>query len=230
VPVTAADLAVAAAAAAAAGAEAVHVHPRDGSGAQSLAAADVGAAIAAIRKACPGVPVGVTTGIWVSGGDPAARQRAVGAWAGLNQAARPDFASVNVAEPGGAELAETLCRAGISIEAGVWTVEDAEALAAGALPGELLRILVEVAEPPADSAPARAEEILAVLDAAALPAPRLVHGEGKTCWPLVEHAGRLGLPTRIGLEDVTAGPDGELAASNAELVTQALRIWEAARS
>jgi uncharacterized protein (DUF849 family) len=59
--------------------------------------------------------------------------------------------------------------------------------------------------------------------------PRLLHGEGPTCWPLVEHAGRLGLATRIGLEDVTAGPDGESAASNAELVSHALRISETAR-
>lgn len=230
VPITAAELAAAAAAAVAAGAEAVHIHPRDGSGAESLAAADVGAAVAAIRKTCPDVPVGVTTGIWAAGSDPAGRQRAVAAWAGLSPAARPDFASVNVAEPGGAELAHRLRRARIGIEAGVWTVDDAWALAAGALPGALLRILIEVVEPPAGSAAARAGEILTTLDEAALPAPRLLHGEGQTCWPLVEHAGRLGLPTRIGLEDVTAGPHGEPAAGNAELVTHALRVWEAARS
>jgi uncharacterized protein (DUF849 family) len=229
VPVTPAELGAAAAAAVAAGAEAVHLHPRDDSGAQSLAAADVGAAVAAVRRACPGVPVGVTTGLWVSGGDPAARQRAVGEWAGLGAAARPDFASVNVAEPGAAELAETLRQAGIAIEAGVWTVDDAEALAAGALPGEPLRVLVEVLDPPAASAAVRADEILRVLRTDGLGAPRLLHGEGETCWPLVSHAGRLGLPTRIGLEDVTAGPDGGPVAGNAELVTLAIRVWEAAR-
>jgi uncharacterized protein (DUF849 family) len=34
---------------------------------------------------------------------------------------------------------------------------------------------------------------------------------------------------RFGLEDGTAGPDGEPAASNTELVSHALRIWETAR-
>ena len=176
------------------------------------------------------MPVGLTTGIWATGGDPAGLQRAVAAWAGLGPAARPDFASVNVAEPGGAQLARVLRAAGICIEAGVRTVEDARALAAGALPGALLRILVEFVEPPAGSAAARAGEILTVLDAAGLAAPRLLHGEDETCWPLVEHAGRLGLATRIGLEDVTAGPDGEPATGNAELVAKALRVWARARS
>jgi uncharacterized protein (DUF849 family)/SAM-dependent methyltransferase len=230
VPMTPAEVAQAAAAAAAAGAEAVHIHPRDRHGAQSLAAEDVGAAVIAIRHACPALPVGVTTGLWVADGDPAARQQAVTAWADLDRAARPDFASINVGEPGVAELADTLRGAGIGVEAGVWTTDDARALAAGALGTGILRIMVEVLGPPAATARARAEEILAVLDAAALEPPRLLHGADETCWSLVEYAGRLGIATRIGLEDTTTGPDGELIAGNAELVMRALRVWDAARS
>jgi len=230
VPLAPAEVAQAAAAAAAAGAEAVHVHPRDGKGMESLAASDVGATVLAIRQACPGLPIGVTTGLWVARGDPAARQRAVAAWAELEPAARPDFASINVGEPGCAELADALRGAGIGVEAGVWSTDDAQALAAGVPGGGVLRIMVEVLGTPAASACARADEILAVLDAAALDAPRLLHGADETCWPLVEHAGRLGIATRIGLEDITTGPDGEQVADNAELVTRALRVWEAARS
>src|ERR1700729_988179 len=100
VPVTPAQLAAAAAGAVAAGAEAIHVHPRDASGRESLLAADVGAAVAAVRQACPGGPVGVTTGLWVPGGPPAARQAAVSGWVALPAAARPDFASVNLGEAG----------------------------------------------------------------------------------------------------------------------------------
>jgi hypothetical protein len=48
-----------------------------------------------------------------------------------------------------------------------------------------------------------------MLDAAGLPALRLLPGEGDTCWPLAGHAERLGLPARIGLADATAGPDGD---------------------
>ena len=59
--------------------------------------------------------------------------------------------------------------------------------------------------------------------------PRLLHGEGESCWPLVAHAAREGLPTRIGLEDTTAGPDGEPVSGNAELVQLALGVLAAHR-
>jgi uncharacterized protein (DUF849 family) len=217
VPVTPAELATAASGAVAAGAEAVHMHPRDGRGGESLHAADIGAAVAAVRTA--GVPVGVSTGLWICDGDSALRHRLVSDWAGLPPSARPDFASVNVHEPGYAALAQVLRDAGIGVEAGVWSVAAAEALAAGA--GPVLRVLVEVMEPPAVET---ADRILATLDARGVPGPRLLHGEGAQCWPLVAHAGRLGLPTRIGLEDTLVGPAGEPVDGNADLVRLALHI------
>jgi uncharacterized protein (DUF849 family) len=104
VPLAPAELAASAAAAVDAGAEAVHLHPRGADGDESLLAADVGAAVRAVRQACPGTPVGVSTGLWITGGDPAARHTAVAAWADLSAAARPDFASVNLSEAGWATL------------------------------------------------------------------------------------------------------------------------------
>jgi uncharacterized protein (DUF849 family) len=130
VPVTPAELAASAAAAIAAGAEAVHIHPRGADGRESLRAADIGAAVAAVRGACPGVPVGVSTKVSITGGDAGARQAAVAGWAALPDAARPDFVSVNLSEPGPGELAEVLQAAGIAVEAGVWSVADVVALAA----------------------------------------------------------------------------------------------------
>src|ERR1700721_2665578 len=59
--------------------------------------------------------------------------------------------------------------------------------------------------------------------------PRLLHGEGDSCWPLVAQAAREGLPTRIGLEDTLAGPDGRPASGNAELVRCALEMLDATR-
>ena len=59
-------------------------------------------------------------------------------------------------------------------------------------------------------------------------APRLLHGEEDSCWPLVRRAGELRLATRIGLEDTLTGPDGRLAGGNAELVRLALSTWTAA--
>jgi uncharacterized protein (DUF849 family) len=58
--------------------------------------------------------------------------------------------------------------------------------------------------------------------------PVVVHGEDQGCWPLIVHAGRLGLPVRIGLEDVLTGPSGETVAGNAELVRLALGVWSGA--
>ncbi|GIE76627.1 hypothetical protein Aph02nite_25770 [Actinoplanes philippinensis] len=233
VPITAGELAAEAVAAVAAGAEALHVHPRDRAGAESLAAVEVAAAVGAVRRACRGVPVGVTTGLWIAGGDPGRRLAAVAAWAGLPATARPDFASVNVGEPGFAALAEVLQGVGVEVEAGVWSVADARALAAAGLPGGAAtptgrpawaRVLVEVIGAPAGAAVAVADAILAELDALGVAGPRLLHGEDAGCWPLVAHAARRGLPTRIGLEDTLTGPRGEPVTGNADLVRHALTV------
>jgi hypothetical protein len=89
VPLEPVELAASTAATVDAGAEAVHLHPRGADGGESLLAAGIAAAVTAVRQACPGTPVGVSTGLWITGGDPAARQSAVAAWAALPAAARP---------------------------------------------------------------------------------------------------------------------------------------------
>lgn len=228
VPVTPGELAVSAAAAVAAGAEALHVHPRGSNGRESLRAADVGAAVAAIRAASPRVPVGVTTGLWVTRGDVVGRRDDVADWAGLPPLQRPDFASVNVTEAGWQELVALLDEAGIGAEAGVWSADDAAAAASAET--DWLRILVEVSDVPAVEAAGCADEILAELRSAGSTAPVLLHGEDASCWPLVTHAGLLGLATRIGLEDVLTGPQGQQVAGNAELVRLALVEWTVAPS
>jgi beta-keto acid cleavage enzyme len=143
-----------------------------------------------------------------------------------------------VSEPGLAELLGALNAAGVAVEAGVWSVADAEALAALGPPapsppapspsGPWLRILVEIMGVPAAGAVAAADEILRRLDELGVTAPRLLHGEEAGCWPLVARAGKLGLPTRIGLEDTITGPDAAAVTSNAELIRLALPIWAAA--
>jgi uncharacterized protein (DUF849 family) len=228
VPVTPAELAAEAAASVSAGAEAVHLHPRSGHGGESLLAADVGAAVLAVRGACPGIPIGVSTGVWITGGDPAARRTAVAGWSGLPGPARPDFASVNLAEPDPADLVAVLHRAGIAAEAGVCSAADAATAAAIGPAARWLRILVEISDVPAAAAVAAAGEILGRLDELGVAAPRLLHGEQAACWPLVVRAGELGLPTRIGLEDTTVGPDGERVSGNAELMRLARQMWTAA--
>jgi uncharacterized protein (DUF849 family) len=229
VPVTPAELASEAAAAVAAGAEAVHLHARGPAGAESVRAADVGAAVAAVRQACPGTPVGVSTGLWITAGDPAARQVGVAGWAGLAAAERPDFASVNVSEPGWAEVVHTLAATGIGVEAGVWSLADVRRLATTPDLPPLLRVMVEVPTMPADSAVAAGQEIVrAVRESDLRTDPLLLHGENDGCWPLIALAGQLGLATRIGLEDTTTGPAGEPVTGNADLVRLALAMLQPA--
>jgi len=224
VPVTPAELAVEAAAAVRAGAEAVHIHPRGSDAAESVLPQDVGAAVAAVREACPGIAIGVSTGLWITG-DRAARQAAVARWGELPAASRPDFASVNLSEPGTASLLDALDVAGISAEAGVWSAADAQAVSQISPARGWLRILVEIVGVVAADATVQADRIIRQLESSGVSSPRLLHGEGQTCWPLIRHAGRLGLATRIGLEDTLAGPDGDAVSGNAELTSLALAAW-----
>ena len=80
--------------------------------------------------------------MWITGGAPAARCSAVAAWAGLPAAARPDFASVNLSEPGWEGLCDVLASAGIAAEAGIGSVADTDQLAAAGEAADWLRILV----------------------------------------------------------------------------------------
>ncbi|MEV7010222.1 3-keto-5-aminohexanoate cleavage protein [Streptosporangium sp. NPDC051022] len=219
-PLTPLQLAEAAREAREAGAAAVHMHPRDEAGRESLSAACVGAAVRAVRRACPGLPVGVSTGLWMTGGDAGARGEAVRGWAALPGGERPDFASVNLSEPGFTGLWHDLRRLGVDVEAGVWSTGDAEALAATGL--ECVRVLVEIIGGAPDTAVSRAHAVLRRLDELAVAGPRLLHGEGEPAWILVDEAGQLGLATRIGLEDVLHSPVGEPVGGNADLVRLAL--------
>jgi uncharacterized protein (DUF849 family) len=135
---------------------------------------------------------------------------------------------VNVSEPGFVALTELLSAMGVAVEPGVWSVADAELLSTVDRAWE--RVLVEVIDEPAATAVAAADEILERLDAAGVVGPRLLHGEGEACWPLVTHAGRRGLATRIGLEDTVVAPDGEAVRDNAELVRWGRERWTSAQA
>ncbi|GAA3418130.1 hypothetical protein GCM10018952_52610 [Streptosporangium vulgare] len=216
VPLTPLELAEAARGARGAGADAVHMHPRDEAGSESLSAAHIGAAVRAVREACPGLPVGVSTGLWITGWDVDARRDAVRGWAALSPGELPDFASANLSEPGFEALWHDLRRLGVQVEAGVWSVEDAEALAATGL--ECARVLVEIIGGPAGTALSRARAVLGRLAELGVPGTRLLHGEGDPTWILLDEAGQSGLATRIGLEDVLHSPVGDPVSGNAELV------------
>jgi uncharacterized protein (DUF849 family) len=215
VPVTPAQLGAATAEAAHAGAAAVHFHVRGPDERESLAAADVARAVIEVRR--QGVPFGITTGAWIIS-DPVRRLAAIKEWTVL-----PDFVSINFDEEGAAELATSFLQRNITLEAGVANRFAAEQLVRSGLGDRCLRIMFEPREQVVADAMAAVAEAEAVLDAAAVRAPRLLHGVNATAWPLVDAAGARGYDTRIGFEDTLTLPEGEVAHGNGELVRAALR-------
>jgi uncharacterized protein (DUF849 family) len=215
VPITTAELVADARACVGAGAGAIHLHPRDADGRETLDSAIVDATVRAVREAC-GVPVGVSTGAWIER-DPERRAELVGAWTA------PDYASVNLSEPGAVAVMDALRAAGIGIEAGVWTMEDALRLSKSGHADGLTRILVEMIDEPREAAAALASATQAVLDSLTIDAPRLQHGEGETTWPVLRDAIARGCDTRIGLEDTLVDETGA-PADNAWLVRAARAV------
>jgi uncharacterized protein (DUF849 family) len=217
-PLTAAELAADAAASAAAGAGAFHVHPRDADGAESLDPPVVDAAVAAIRAACPGLPVGVSTAAWIAP-DIEARVAAIRGWR-----SGPDFASVNLSEDGHHDVMAALREGGIGIEAGVWSVEDVAALAESGFASRLVRVLVEAEVEDPAAAVALAVAVDRALDRAGIDAPRLHHGAERATWAVLRRAVAAGHDVRVGLEDTLLLEDGTPAAGNAELVAAAVAL------
>jgi uncharacterized protein (DUF849 family) len=213
-PGTPAALARDAAAVAEAGAGAVHLHVKDAHGVDTLNGAALADVLVAVRAAVPGLPVGVTTGAWAAP-DPAERVALVRSWTEL-----PDFASVNWHEDGAEDVAAALLDRGVGVEAGIWHSSAAAAWSGSPHRDACLRVLVELPDRPDDAATvARAERLVGLVSRAGREV--LLHGEGASCWVLVELAARRGLATRIGLEDTLLLPDGSPAPDNAALVRAA---------
>jgi uncharacterized protein (DUF849 family) len=213
VPRSPAELAEAARACVAAGALSLHAHPRDREGDESLDAADIAAAVEALRAVAPGIELSFSTGLWITGGDVEVRARMISDWT-----VAPDVVSVNLSEEGWRDLADVLTAREIGIEAGVWTARDAEVLAESGV--QVRRVLVEPRSESPDEAVATARDIDAALDRVFVRAPRLHHGVGAATWAVLDAAVPIGREIRIGLEDVVTLPDGRRAPDNAALVVE----------
>lgn len=197
----------------AAGAQEFHVHPRDSDGHPTLQPEHVHRAVSALRTAGARA-AGVTT---LADIEPDLQRRLslISGWT------QPAYSSVNLCEEGAVEVMRALLAAGIGIEAGVWTTEDAQALISSGLADQVTRILIEPVEVSKADAIPLVTAIHDILDRAGARAPRLQHGDGESTWILIEDAVRRGLDTRVGLEDTLHLPDGRRARGNAELVSAA---------
>ncbi|MGX5850638.1 3-keto-5-aminohexanoate cleavage protein [Mesorhizobium sp. PL10] len=208
----------------AAGAAELHVHARGADGRESLAPAAMDPTIAALRRACPGTLIGVSTGAWIENDD----NRTLVAIAGWREL--PDYASVNLSETAAPIVMESLRQRGIGIEAGLASVADAERLVSLDHGGRVLRVLIEISEQTLDEAFAVSDGIEKVLDRAGIRRAILLHGADTAVWPFVRRAAERNWSTRVGLEDGKELPDGTVASGNAALTAAAVAIFRASRS
>ena len=216
-PLTADAMASDAAACIGTGAAELHIHPRGSDGRESLSAVD--ATILAVRHACPGTLVGVSTGAWIEK-DEAKTRNAIAAWRVL-----PDYASVNLSENDAPAVIATLRQRGVGVEAGLATAADAERFVSLPDHGRVFRILIEIGEQDFGVAQKVADDIAAVLARADVRRPILLHGFDATVWPFVRLARQRRWSTRVGLEDCKHLPDGATAPDNVALVAAAVAIF-----
>ena len=217
-PCTSAELASDAAAAIAAGATELHIHPRDAAGVETLDAALVSEALEAIRARVPGTPIGLSTHSGIAPGG-AGRLETVESWKVL-----PDYVSINLIEDDAPEMMALALSKGIGVEAGLWSVADAERFVKLPDATRCLRILIEINEQDEAQGLEAAAAIRLILARASLDLPVLQHGLDATVWPVYRDALMRGLDSRIGLEDGKHLPDGTEAKDNAELLRAAFQL------
>lgn len=218
VPFTPNELARDAKLAIAAGASELHLHPRGADGAESLDPDDVAQAILAIRNSVPGTPVGLSTHWRIPPGGKA-RQKPIDQWHVL-----PDYVSVNLVEDDTAEMISLALGKGIGVEAGLWSIADAERFIALPDAAKCLRVLIEINEQDADEGMTAATGIISILETAGFTLPILLHGDEASVWPMFRQAIARGYDGRIGLEDGGLLPSGETARDNAELLHAAVMM------
>src|SRR5262245_16750769 len=214
-PLSADELAADAKTVIAAGAEQIHLHVRGPNGKESLHPDDVVRTLAAVRAAAPGVPVGLSTGWWISPKG-RARQEHIRAWQGV-----PDYVSINLIEEDSAEMIDLALSKRIGVEAGIWSVADAEKFIAHPAANRCLRVLIEINEQDLSAGMQAYRGVIDILDRAGIRLPRLWHGLDATMWDFYREALAQKLDGRIGLEDGRHLPDGAVAESNAALISAA---------
>jgi uncharacterized protein (DUF849 family) len=217
-PRTPAELAAEGRAAVDAGALVLHLHPYDGEGRQTLGADPCAAALRAVRAACPGTPISLSTSADIEP-DPERRHALVAAWIEL-----PELVTANQGEEGIGELCELLFERGIGVEAGLLSLDDARAFVASGLAPRCTRAMVEPLDPAPDAATAHAAALESLLVDAGIDLEQVHHGDGIASWAVNARAAARGHGIRTGLEDTPVLPDGRLATGNGELVAAAAAL------
>ena len=224
IPRTPDELAADGRAAVEAGAKVLHLHPYDATGAETLAAEPCALTLRAVRAACPGIPISLSTSADIEP-DPRRRFELIAGWTEL-----PELVTANQGEPGILELCELLVARGIGIEAGLLGLEDANAFVGAGIADRCVRVLVEPLDADPDAAVAHAASMEQALSDAGVGLEQIHHGDGVATWHVMERAVARGHGIRVGLEDTTVLRDGRRPAGNAELVGAAAVTLESPRS
>lgn len=216
-----AAIAAAASAVVRAGAHSVHVHAFDLAGNETLDGTSCEETLRNIRRLCPDTPVSLTTSASIVA-DPAERFRIVSAWKEL-----PDFVTANQGERGIVALCEMLIDRGVEIEAGLLTIDDADAFVRSGLARRCRRVLIEPLQLDPAEALRNAAAMEDIVTAGGISLEQVHHGYGVACWAVNRRALARGHGIRTGLEDVTVLPDGSPVRDNVELVNAAVALIDA---
>jgi uncharacterized protein (DUF849 family) len=205
------------------GARVVHFHAYDPSGIETLAPGPCAATLRAVRSACPGVPLSLTTFAAIEP-DPIRRLELIANWTEL-----PDLVSANQGEEGIVDLCDLLIERGIGIEAGLLSPGDAEAFVRSEIATCCVRVLVEPMDADPERAVAEASVIEGIVLRAGISLEQVHHGDGLASWAVCARALSRGHGIRTGFEDTTVLPDGRRAVDNASLVRAAVEMMRGRR-
>jgi uncharacterized protein (DUF849 family) len=217
-PRTPAELAAEARASVDAGARVLHLHPYDSDGRETLDAEPCAAALRAVRAACPGIPISLSTSADVEA-DPERRRAMVAGWTEL-----PELVTANQGEEGILDLCALLVERGVGIEAGLLSLSDAHAFVAFGIADQCVRAMVEPLGEDPDAGLVEAEAIEEVLAAGRVSLEQVHHGDGLASWAVNRRGAARGHGIRTGLEDTPVVPDGSIASGNGQLVAAAAAI------
>jgi uncharacterized protein (DUF849 family) len=217
-PRTPAELAAEGRAAVDAGALVLHLHPYDDGGRQTLAAQPCAVALRAVRAACPGTPISLSTSAEIEP-DPERRHALIASWTEL-----PELVTANQGEDGIDELCELLFERAIGVEAGLLSLDDAQRFVAAGIAERCARVLIEPLDTSPEDATAHAAAMEAALAEADVRLEQVHHGDGIASWAVNRRAVACGHGIRTGLEDTPVLPEGRVAAGNGELVAAAAAL------
>jgi uncharacterized protein (DUF849 family) len=202
----------------AAGARVLHLHPYGHADTETFEAEPCALALRAVREACPGIPISLSTSAEIEP-DPGRRLELISGWTEL-----PELVTANQGEAGIVELCEHLLGRGVGIEAGLLELDDARRFVASGLAERCTRVLLEPLDAAPEDAVAHAAAMEAVLADAGIDLEQVHHGDGIATWHVMRRGAERGHGIRVGLEDTTVLPDGSRPAGNGELVRLAAEM------